>query len=311
MSIVLIVTCLSLVVFVASVLTRFIRLSRLPVHLRWEVYPVPHEKGKGKYGGSYLEEYEWWTKPRQTSKLAELKVMLPEIILLAGVWEHNKKHWFRTFPFHFGLYLLAGLIALLAVGGVATAAGVQVTADGGLFGALVYYLTMVLGYAGMGLALYGALALLLRRTFNADYREYTTGADFFNLLFFIAALVVALVTHYTVDRHFANLRGFFQGLLTFDGSAIPQLSALQSLEIVLAALLVAYIPLTHMSHFFTKWFTYHDVRWSDEPNLEGSGFDEKIAKQLEATVGWSAPHIRGDGKKKNWIDVVTSSGREE
>ncbi len=84
-----------------------------------------------------------------------------------------------------------------------------------------------------------------------------------------------------MDRHFANLRGFFQGLLTFDGSAIPQLSALQSLEIVLASLLVAYIPLTHMSHFFTKWFTYHDVRWSDEPNLEGSGFDEKIAKQLE------------------------------
>ena len=118
MSIVLIVTCLSLVVFVASVLTRFIRLSRLPVHLRWEVYPVPHEKGKGKYGGSYLEEYEWWTKPRESSLVGELKVMLPEILLLKGVWENNRRHWFRSFPFHFGLYLLAGLIVLLLAGGI-------------------------------------------------------------------------------------------------------------------------------------------------------------------------------------------------
>ncbi len=119
MGIVSIITYLCVVVFVVSVVTRFVKLSTLPVHLRWEVYPVPHEKGKGHYGGSYLEEYEWWTKKRETSKLAELKVMIPEIILLAGVWEHNKKHWFRTFPFHFGLYLLGGLIALLAVGGVA------------------------------------------------------------------------------------------------------------------------------------------------------------------------------------------------
>jgi nitrate reductase gamma subunit len=311
MGIVPIITYLSVIVFVVSVVTRFIKLSSLPVHLRWEVYPVPHEKGKGQYGGSYLEDYEWWTKPRQTSKMAELKVMLSEIILLAGVWEHNKKHWFRTFPFHFGLYLLAGLIVLLAVGGAGSAFGLHVVADGGVIGALIYYFTIVLGYAGLVLALIGSLALLARRTFNADYREYTTGADFFNLLFFIATLVLALFSRFTADLHFDGLRGFFKGLLTLNGSAVPQLTTVQSLEIVFASLLMAYIPLTHMSHFFTKWFTYHDVRWSDEPNLPGSGFDEKIAKQLEATVDWSAPHIRGDGKKKNWIDVVTSSGREE
>ena len=310
MGIVPIITYLSVIVFVGSVVIRFVKLSRLPVHLRWEVYPVPHEKGRAHYGGSYLEEHEWWTKTRQTSKLAELKVMLPEIILLAGVWEHNRKHWFRSFPFHFGLYLLAGLIVLLAMGGVATAAGLEVAADGSAVGKLIHYLTVAVGYAGLGLALIGSLALLARRVLNADYREYTTVADFFNLVFFIATLAVALLSRFTADLHFTGLRGFFQGLLTFDGSAVPQLTALQSLEIIFASLLVAYIPLTHMSHFFTKWFTYHDVRWSDEPNLAGSGFDEKIAKQLEYPVGWSAPHIGGDGKK-NWVDVVTSSGKVE
>jgi len=52
MSIVQIITYLSVVVFATSVVTRFIKLSRLPVHLRWEVYPVPHETGKANYGGA-------------------------------------------------------------------------------------------------------------------------------------------------------------------------------------------------------------------------------------------------------------------
>jgi len=293
MGIVAIVTGLAVIVFLASVLTRFIKIQRLPVHLRWEVYPVPHEKGKGHYGGSYLEEHEWWNKPRETSVLSELKVMIPEIILLAGVWEHNRKHWFRTFPFHFGLYLLAGLIVLLI---------------GGAFGVSLQPLTMAVGYTGLGLGLIGALALFVRRAFNPDYREYTTGADYFNLLFFIVTIGVSLVTRFTVDPNFAGLEGFFHGLLTLDFGAVTLLP-LQQAEIVLAALLVAYIPLTHMSHFFTKWFTYHHVRWSDDPNSEGD-FDDKIAKELESKVGWAAPHIAGDGKK-NWIDVVTSSGKVE
>jgi len=73
----------------------------------------------------------------------------------------------------------------------------------------------------------------------------------------------------------------------------------------LASLLVAYIPLTHMSHFFTKWFMYHDIRWNDEPNFVGGKIERQITKALQYPVSWSAPHIRGDGKK-NWADVATS-----
>jgi len=302
MGIVPIITYLAAGIFVVAVLARFIKIQRMPVHLRWELYPVPHEKGKGSYGGSYLEEHEWWTKPRETSKLSELAVMVPEILLLAGVWEHNKSHWLRTFPFHFGLYLLMGLVGLLVVGGVAGAAGVEIP--------LLSQVTVAVGYAGLALALVGSLALLARRAFNADYREYTKPSDFFNLVFFIATLAISLAVRFTVDPVFEGLQGFFRGVLTFNGSVIPEFTVLQGLEIVLAVLLVAYIPLTHMSHFFTKWFTYHSVRWSDDPNLEGSGFDEKIAKNLQSKVSWSAPHIGGDGKK-NWIDVVTASGRED
>ncbi|HEX7344020.1 MAG TPA: hypothetical protein VF398_07135, partial [bacterium] len=106
---------LSLTVFLAAVVTRIVRIARLPVHLRWELYPVPHERGRARYGGSILEEVDWWTKPRHVDRMGELAVMIPEILLLKGVWEHNRKLWWGSFPLHFGLYLLIGALGLLAI----------------------------------------------------------------------------------------------------------------------------------------------------------------------------------------------------
>ena len=31
------------------------RLAKMPVHLRWDLYPIPHEKGRAHYGGSYFD----------------------------------------------------------------------------------------------------------------------------------------------------------------------------------------------------------------------------------------------------------------
>lgn len=296
-------------VFLAAVCFRAVKIARLPLHLRWELYPVAHEKGRAKYGGSYLEEPDWWTKPRQPSRVGELKVMVPEILLLAGVFEHNRKHWFRTFPFHFGLYLLAGLVLLLLAGGIAIASGVDVSANGSSLGRILYHLTYVVGYAGLALGIVGAVALLFRRIFDADYREYTKKADYFNLAFFVITIVVALVAHAGADSHFAGLRAYFARLVTFDFStgegALASPTGLVAVEIALASVLLAYIPLTHMSHFFTKWFMYHDIRWSDEPNFKGGKIERQVTEALHYPVSWSAPHIRGDGKK-NWIDVATS-----
>lgn len=312
--ILLVVTYASIVVFVAAIAIRALKIARLPLHLRWELYPVAHEKGRAHYGGSYLEEVDWWTKSRHSSLVGELKVMIPEIVLLAGVWEHNRKHWLRSFPFHFGLYLLALLIVLLIAGGIGQAAGMEVTAGDGMVGKVLYHLTYLVGYAGMGLGLVGAAALLATRAFDADYREYTKKADFFNLGFFVVTFAVAIAGHALADRHFAALRDFFARLVTFDFSTASATSAsatgLIAVEIVLASLLLAYIPLTHMSHFFTKWFMYHDIRWSDEPNRPGGKIERQVGEQLQYPVSWSAPHIRGDGKK-NWVDVATSGVEEE
>ena len=115
-----------LAVFLAGFVVRSVRLARLPVHLRWELAPIPHEKGKGQYGGSYLEELDWWTKPREKSLVSEATYMLLEIVFLKAVWEHNRRLWWFSFPFHFGLYLLiaaAGVLLLLAVSALAGVGG--------------------------------------------------------------------------------------------------------------------------------------------------------------------------------------------
>ena len=93
-------------VFVVAVVARFLMWKRMPMHLRWELYPVPHEGKRAEYGGSYLEEVDWWKKPREQDKVAELNAMATEIFFLVALREHNKKLWWRSFPFHFGIYLV-------------------------------------------------------------------------------------------------------------------------------------------------------------------------------------------------------------
>ena len=69
-------------VFVLGCAYRAYRYASAPPHLRWDLYPVAHEPNT--HGGSYLEEKEWWTKPRKTSLFGEVFVMAEEIVLLLG-----------------------------------------------------------------------------------------------------------------------------------------------------------------------------------------------------------------------------------
>ncbi|MEJ2187319.1 MAG: nitrate reductase gamma subunit, partial [Gemmatimonadota bacterium] len=112
-----------LAVFVIAFIARTVGIARLPVHLRWELAPVPKEKGRGRYGGSYLEEYEWWKKPREESLLNELVYMGREILGLKALWEQNRGLWWFSFPFHWGLYLLIGAAGVALVAGLLGLAG--------------------------------------------------------------------------------------------------------------------------------------------------------------------------------------------
>jgi nitrate reductase gamma subunit len=292
-------------VFLVAVIARFVMWSQMPMHLRWELYPVAHEGGgRAAYGGSYLENSEWWTKPREVSVVGELKAMVPEILFLVALKEHNRKLWTRSFPFHFGLYLVAGCTALMVLAALLTRLVPELMQ--GWLGLAIARLVPVLGVAGLVIGIIGAVGLLMRR-FGRELRDYTAPMDFVNLLLFIVTFGFALLTFLLVDRDFSLVSLLVQNLVTFNIQSLPA-SGLQAIlpavTVISMALLLAYIPLTHMSHFVGKYFAYHAIRWSDEPNLPGGKEEKKINEMLEQPISWSAPHIKGDGKK-TWLDVAT------
>src|SRR5579862_7493796 len=141
------------IVFLAGCVVRAMRYAKEPIHLRWEIYPVP----RGHIG--------------------QAKVMIPEILFLKGLWEFNRRMWYVSYPFHLGLYLLAATVGLLGC-----AAAVPALAPA------LHPIYTACGAAGMALAAIGAMGLLIRRARVEELRMYSSGADYFNLAFFLATL---------------------------------------------------------------------------------------------------------------------------
>lgn len=294
-----IVTYAAIAVFLAAVIKRVVGYMKNPMHVRWELYPVAHEGKRAAYGGGYLEELDWWEKPREVSRIGELKVMIPEILFLKAVWEYKRPLWYVTYPFHLGLYFCVAFIGLLGAGAVLQLAGMP--ADAPLM-SVVSALTNLVGPAGFVLAFAGAAGLLYKRVRDPELRNYSSFEHYFNLVLFLVTLGVAILCWLLVDPTFAMSRTFTAGLISFKLTAVA--SPLFILQVLLAMVTIAYIPLTHMSHFFMKYFLYHDIRWGDAPNVNAPRTAAQIGAVLNYPVTWSAPHIRGDGKK-TWADVAT------
>jgi len=292
--------------FVTGCLVRTVRYAAQPPHLRWELYPVPHEAGdRASHGGSRYEETDWWTRPRNRRLAGDVWFMVPEMVFMRGLWEANRPLWYRSFPFHFGLYLLAVAAALV----VATA-GVTIAVPSAAGGALEHVARVLYRPAGLGgaaLAFLGALALLHRRATDRALRLYSTPADFFNLASFAVVLALLGTGCAAAGPGFPGVLTFTRAFLRFDTS-VP-VPPLLGIGLVLASLLLAYIPLTHMSHFVAKYFTYHAVRWDDAPATDGRALARRIAACLAMRPTWSAPHVGADGAK-TWLDVATADPGE-
>jgi len=305
MPLVQIITYLSLAIAVGAMLAKALKYFFAPQHLRWELYPVPHEKGRAEYGGSYLEELDWWSKPRHSDTLNEIKEMMQEILFLKGVYHHNRRVWRFSLPFHLGLYLCIGWLVFLLAGGILELAGVSVSSSSGTLGIAVHYLTIVLGYGGLALSGVGALGLLHWRLTDANQRAYNAPAEYVNLLVFVAVAAVTLMGQLTADPGFVVLRGYTASLVSFSPAILP--GSLLTVEIVLVSLLIMYVPLTRMSHFVAKYFLYHAVRWNDQPNERGSKLEKSLIKLLQQKVEWKAPHIQTGSR---WSEVVKEMNNE-
>jgi len=284
-----------LAVFVVAFVVRTIRIAKLPMHLRWELSPVPHEKGKSHYGGSYLEEFEWWTKPREKDVTKEVSYMLQEILLLKSVWEHNRRLWWFSFPFHIGMYALIAAAALLLLSGGLELVGVQAAGEwqGGI--------SMLAG-VGFVLGGIGAVGLLVSRFVDPRFRDFTTPAALFNLILLLAIFVTGGYAMVASQNFAGRVWGFGTALATGDLSV--ELPGVLAVHLLLALVFLAYLPFSRMMHFVAKYFTYHQIRWDDEPLTAGGRLEREANRLLEQPVTWGAPHVNANGSK-NWVDVAT------
>lgn len=281
---------------------RILAIARQPVHLRWELAPVPYDRGKGGSGGSYLEEYEWWTKPRRHSRAAALIYTASEIFLQRSVWRHNRGLWPLTFVFHIGLYLTAGLSLGLTILAALMVLGLD-------FLAVTPLREIVSAFALLGYLLggMGTVGLLLKRALDPDLRPFNSISRYVNLLFLGAVFLSGGHAWLRSEDYVAEVSRFAQGVITLDPNATLGFSF--SIHLVISLLFLLYLPLTDMIHFIAKYFTYHAVRWDDRP-LNGP-LERKLRGLMTQPVTWSASHIHS-AAEKNWAEIASAeSGREK
>jgi nitrate reductase gamma subunit len=284
-------------IFALGCVLRILQYARMPVHLRWELYPVPHEeKSRVVHGGSYFESINWWTRPQGFNVAGELRSMVPEMLFLKGLWEFNRRLWYSSFLFHAGLYLtIASAVPVAAVALFASHASFVFWMRG---------VGHVTAYAACVLTLSGAVALLFRRLTDPELRNYTSAADIFNLHAFILTYGLVAAGYLVRGEQTAGAGAVLRGLATFDTSLT--ISPGFGVGLMLASALAAYIPFTHMAHFIAKYFTYHAVRWDDRANLRGGSLEATMAEYIAYRPTWGAAHIGADGKK-SWGEIVTTN----
>lgn len=279
-----------------------------PLHIRWELYPIPHEGPKKySYGGSYMEETDWWTKKRHVDHWMDIKAIFEEVLLLKATWEHNKPLWLRTFPFHWGMYFLMGGTILLNFIVILQLCGLSPNN-----GFMIFLLNIVNAISMIGAfgILGGGLGLIqLRRTNYNGLGKYTAMEQWLNLWSFVIFALLTLCA-WTFNASYAEVaRQFMYNLYTCHFTALGSFWFV--LNMLAGYCVLVWIPVTNMRHLIMKYWMYHDIRWGDEATVWSRHNQEIIPDLLHYKTTWSADHISEDGKNKDWVEVATSNPTDQ
>lgn len=274
-----------------------------PLHIRWELYPVPHEgPKKAAYGGSYMEESNWWTKPRHIDHWMDIKAILTEVLFLESTYEHNPRLWLRTFPFHWGMYLLMGGTILLNCAVVLQLLGV--CPYGGFMtfvGNVINAIVLVGAFCILG----GGLGLICLRRSDPSLRKYTATEQWLNLFSFVCFAALTICAWTFNASYYQVARNMIYNLFTWNFA--PLGSTWFVLNMLMGFAVLIWIPVTNMRHLIMKYWLWHDIRWGDEATVWSKKNQEIIPHLLEYQTTWDANHISEDGKNKNWGEVATSN----
>lgn len=281
----------SVAVFVFMVAYRVVKYASMPLSLRWELYPVPHEP---KGGGSYMEEVDFVKKPIHSNRVAGLMEMASEVFFLKKVKEHNR---FGIWPFslsmHWGIYLLFLWVLLLVIEAVFKLGFLPT-------------ITNVCGKIAFVLGAFGCFTLVLKRAGAKKLALYTAPEDYFNLFFLLAIFVTGIIS-WSIDPSFAYARAYVKEVTLVQPVPVP-LPTVVLLNFVLFELFLLYMPFCKLLHWLGKYFTIDKIIWDDAFKVKDSPADKKVMKQLGYVVTWRGPHIVPG---KTWLEEAQIMGGGE
>ena len=278
-----------------------------PLHVRWEIYPVPQEGKKAAYGGSFMENSDWWLKGRHVEHIYDILGIFKEVLLLEATFKHNHKLWFRTYPFHLGMYLLMGgtiLLFLTVIAGLLGASPLWNPKEMGGFVTFMHNVLNAVVLLGAFCIFGGGISLILRRMHDKGLAVYTSREHYLNIGAFVLFALMTLAA-WAFNADYIQVAAIFvHSLLTF--SCEPLNNVLFELSMFLGFFVMIWIPLSNMQHLLLKYFMYHDIRWNDVPTPASEKNQQLIPELLKKQVTWAAPHIAGDGTPKTWLDVAVN-----
>lgn len=274
---------------------------KMPVHLRWELYPVIHEE-KFSYGGSYLEEKDWSKKPHKKRWLKGFFFLLKDYFTLFDYAKENFFYWLGLYPWHLGFILIITFHILCFFGGLYVASGKEVSSNSVSFlGRLIYLAILLTGSISFITGMFGSVFVALNRIFRSSLRQYASPQNFFTYAFTFVVFFTGFYSWFYSDIEFGEYREFWVGLIT---GKFKDVKFWTNLHIITFDFFLIYLPFTRSLHYITRFFAFFMIRWDDEPNVRGSKLEQKVYEALKRKVTWSAPHIV---KGKNWNELASLS----
>jgi len=301
----IVLTYFAYVFIVAVYAFKVAKWMRMPMHIRWDLYPVIHEEHY-RYGGSYYEQQEWWTKPRPKNTGRSLWYSLKDNFYMGEYYKRNRLYWLFLLPWHLGFIFIILFHILCFFAAISMTFGLTIAAASpSLTGKIFYGILLLTGGIAFVGGTFGSVGMPIIKLADRGLRTYAMPMNFFNYLFFLLVYGSGLLSWILIDPTLAEYRTYWVGLVTLTP---PELNPAAIFHIIMFDIFLIYLPFTRSTHYITRILAYFFIRWDDEPNLPGSAMEKQINGLLQQKLSWEGAHIPSG---KSWAEAATSSGLPE
>ena len=293
-------------IFIIIIYTiKAIKIARMPVHLRWELYPGIYEP-KTKNDNAYPENEQEWRKRHAKTLRKGINYLLRENFRFSDYFKTNWTYWLALFPWHIGFIFIITFHVLCFFGALVLIAGIPVIADSVyVLGKIFYYGILVLGVTSFITGVFGSIGLITKRLADRNLRIFASPQNYFNYIFTLAVFLSGLFSWIFADPSLAQYREFWKGLVMLNPVSVEPATAA---HIILFALFLIYLPFTRSMHYITKFFSFLWIRWDDRPNFKDSSVENKVIELLDKPVNWGASHIKSG---RTWAEIVSQEKHDE